>query len=375
MTRIATRSQVVGDASADVPPAPAGNEAETGDGEFEFVGADERDLSGGDGAGQGGTGGIQTLADATEEQAAASARAAAQKQEHDENGEAAAHDVDAMDAQPTEDAAFAADDDAAPPPPDGGQDPANKRSSRLQRRGAASERTKGPTFAASVPSEQQPGSAADGGAGEAAAAAAAAAYERALQPPEVVVGTSIVALHLERTRLDDAGGEAHNAAQELTTPALTEDQVAALRAEAEEALAAWRGGQHVGEQDSELAARANALWKRFDLLTAPLASELCEQLRLILEPTLAAKLQGDYRTGKRLNMRKIIPYLASEFRRDKIWLRRSKPSVRKYQVRFGLSARLWLRSLGIAMKSNKYLSNRYPISSAEETRIQPSKKY
>jgi len=360
-----------------VPPAPAGDVADTGDREFEFVGADERNPSGGDGAGQGGAGGIQTLADATEEQAAASARAAAQKQEHDENGEAAAHDpaapdVDAMDAQPTEDAALAADDDAAPPPPDGGQDPANKRSSRLQRRGAASERTKGPTFADSVPSEQQPGSAADGGAGE---AAAAAAYERALQPPEVGGGTSIVALHLERTRLDDAGGEAHNAARELTTPALTEDQVAALRAEAEDALAAWHGGMHIGEQDSELAARANALWKRFDLLTAPLASELCEQLRLILEPTLAAKLQGDYRTGKRLNMRKIIPYLASEFRRDKIWLRRSKPSVRKYQVRFGLSARLWLRSLGIAMKSNKYLSNRYPISSAEETRIQPSKKY
>jgi len=33
-----------------------------------------------------------------------------------------------------------------------------------------------------------------------------------------------------------------------------------------------------------------------------------------------------------LNMRKIIPYIASDFRKDKIWLRRSKPSERRYQV-------------------------------------------
>ena len=55
-------------------------------------------------------------------------------------------------------------------------------------------------------------------------------------------------------------------------------------------------------------------------------------MRLILEPTLASRLQGDYKTGKRLNMRKIIPYIASDFRKDKIWLRRSRPSSRKYQV-------------------------------------------
>ncbi|KAL7987892.1 hypothetical protein Chor_006811, partial [Crotalus horridus] len=41
---------------------------------------------------------------------------------------------------------------------------------------------------------------------------------------------------------------------------------------------------------------------------------------------------GDYRTGKRLNMRKVIPYIASQFRKDKIWLRRTKPSKRQYQI-------------------------------------------
>jgi len=62
------------------------------------------------------------------------------------------------------------------------------------------------------------------------------------------------------------------------------------------------------------------------------AHQLCEQLRLILEPTKAAKLQGDFRTGKRLNMRKIIPYIASQFKKDKIWLRRIKPNKREYQI-------------------------------------------
>lgn len=31
-------------------------------------------------------------------------------------------------------------------------------------------------------------------------------------------------------------------------------------------------------------------------------------------------------------MRKVIPYIASQFRKDKIWLRRTKKSKRKYQI-------------------------------------------
>lgn len=31
-------------------------------------------------------------------------------------------------------------------------------------------------------------------------------------------------------------------------------------------------------------------------------------------------------------MRKVIPYIASQFRKDKIWLRRTKPSKRDYQI-------------------------------------------
>ena len=81
---------------------------------------------------------------------------------------------------------------------------------------------------------------------------------------------------------------------------------------------------------------AEALWRMYSSLTHDLGWSLCELLRLILEPTRATRLQGDYRTGKRLNMKKIIPYIASEFTKDKIWLRRTRPSQREYQVLIAL---------------------------------------
>lgn len=42
--------------------------------------------------------------------------------------------------------------------------------------------------------------------------------------------------------------------------------------------------------------------------------------------------RGDYRTGKRLNMRRLIAYIASGYRKDKIWLRRTKKAQRNYQI-------------------------------------------
>lgn len=82
--------------------------------------------------------------------------------------------------------------------------------------------------------------------------------------------------------------------------------------------------------------KAADLWRSYISLTSSLASSLCESLRLILEPTLATRLKGDYRSGKRLNMKKIIPYIASDYTKDKIWLRRTRPSSREYQVLIAL---------------------------------------
>ncbi len=77
---------------------------------------------------------------------------------------------------------------------------------------------------------------------------------------------------------------------------------------------------------------AQQLWTQLEYLTQPYVFELCEQLRLLLEPTQRTKYSGDYRTGKRLNMKRIISYIASDFRKDRIWLRRLKPSKRQYQL-------------------------------------------
>lgn len=73
-------------------------------------------------------------------------------------------------------------------------------------------------------------------------------------------------------------------------------------------------------------------WQTISHKMLPNARELCEQLRLILEPTKCTRLKGDYRTGRRINMKKIIPYIASQFRKDKIWLRRTKPAQRDYKI-------------------------------------------
>ena len=90
-------------------------------------------------------------------------------------------------------------------------------------------------------------------------------------------------------------------------------------------LRSWRVADYPDED-------AQQIWRLYESLTHDLAYALCEQLRLILEPTLATRLKGDYRTGKRLNMKKVISYIASDYTKDKIWLRRTKPSQREYQV-------------------------------------------
>lgn len=78
--------------------------------------------------------------------------------------------------------------------------------------------------------------------------------------------------------------------------------------------------------------QARQTWLQYENATRDLSFYLTEQLRLILSPTQATKLRGDFRTGKRLNMKRIIPYIASDFKKDKIWMRRSAPSKRTYQI-------------------------------------------
>eukprot|EP00980_Cylindrotheca_fusiformis_P010227 scaffold2271_cov130-Cylindrotheca_fusiformis.AAC.22 len=77
---------------------------------------------------------------------------------------------------------------------------------------------------------------------------------------------------------------------------------------------------------------ARLKWLQIQGETHNLARRLCEKLRLVLEPLVASKLRGDYRTGKRINMKRVIGYIASGYRKDKIWLKRTKPAKRDYRV-------------------------------------------
>ena len=92
---------------------------------------------------------------------------------------------------------------------------------------------------------------------------------------------------------------------------------------------------HISRDDPENQfniADARMLWAEHEARTRNMALMLTEHLRLILQPTQATKMRGDFRTGKRLNIKKIIPYIASSYKRDKIWMRRSVPSKRSYQI-------------------------------------------
>eukprot|EP00899_Mesostigma_viride_P010035 jgi/Mesvir1/19032/Mv12798-RA.1 len=108
----------------------------------------------------------------------------------------------------------------------------------------------------------------------------------------------------------------------------SQEELASLRQELQAEIEAARDAEAPGARE----ARARDIWRKYDALTGATAHELAEQLRLILEPTLATKLAGDYRSGKRISMKRVITYIASQFRKDKIWLRRTRPNRREYQV-------------------------------------------
>lgn len=91
-------------------------------------------------------------------------------------------------------------------------------------------------------------------------------------------------------------------------------------------------GDEVEAISAEEEARAREQWMVILSETYTLSRRLCESLRLVIEPLVASKLRGDYRTGKRINMKRVISYIASGYRKDKIWLRRTKPAKRNYRV-------------------------------------------
>ena len=124
---------------------------------------------------------------------------------------------------------------------------------------------------------------------------------------------------MEESDEDEEAADAEANADGLIPQATPEE----LRSDMEARLAQLGAGERAqGEQ----------VWQDCTALTRGLAAELAEQLRLLLLPSRATSLVGDFRTGKRINMKRVIPYIASDFKKDKIWLRRKKPTKRNYQI-------------------------------------------
>ena len=88
---------------------------------------------------------------------------------------------------------------------------------------------------------------------------------------------------------EDAAAAA--AAADADAEPLTEEDIAQLREELEQRLAlADRGARR---PDGSLSVEeAGELWAGFMAITGELSQRLCEQLRLLLEPQLATKLQA-----------------------------------------------------------------------------------
>lgn len=61
--------------------------------------------------------------------------------------------------------------------------------------------------------------------------------------------------------------------------------------------------------------------------------ELFCLLRNILEENKRGKYKGDFKSGKKLNMKRIAAFVASGYRRDKIWMKRARNAKREYIIR------------------------------------------
>ncbi|ODA80032.1 hypothetical protein RJ55_02990 [Drechmeria coniospora] len=124
----------------------------------------------------------------------------------------------------------------------------------------------------------------------------------------------------ERTAKDDEDEEELDAAEE-------ED-------ESLEETSTQLSATHLSDDERPLREYGECMrqWSEFQSKSQALSLSLTSQLRLILTPSQSTKLSGSFRTGKRLNIKRIIPYIASSYRRDKIWMRRAIPTKRTYQI-------------------------------------------
>ena len=70
-----------------------------------------------------------------------------------------------------------------------------------------------------------------------------------------------------------------------TAPFVSMETVEQLRSDLEQRLATWCGGNQPDDQAGQ------ETWRQLEMVTSGLAQDLCESLRLILEPSQASRLK------------------------------------------------------------------------------------
>lgn len=93
-------------------------------------------------------------------------------------------------------------------------------------------------------------------------------------------------------------------------------------------------GEECAEGEGEIGKEGLASVKSVSFNAQPSdCTRLTSLLRIILESNRNSKYKGDFKSGKKLNLKKIVPYIASDYRKDKIWMRRQKSDKKDYVLR------------------------------------------
>ena len=66
------------------------------------------------------------------------------------------------------------------------------------------------------------------------------------------------------------------------------------------------------------------------------SNKLCLQLKSLLTEKQTPTLTGHFKQGKKIDMKKIIPFIASNYSKDKIWLKKTSPQTANYDILLAL---------------------------------------
>ncbi|KAL8426006.1 hypothetical protein Efla_001924 [Eimeria flavescens] len=167
------------------------------------------------------------------------------------------------------------------------------------------------------------------------------APERLYNDPSVDIDTErkpAQQRHEDAPQVDSAVGREGQDALEKE-----EEQIAEMAADFEERLALEDLGKEGFSPE-----RAATLWHLLESRTAASATALSETLRLILQPTANGGWEGGYRSGKKLSLRRVLAFVASSQRDDRLWLRRRRLRGLQYRVLVGIDCSRSMQNLNAA---------------------------